>query len=109
MEHLDVVSFNSRERNNFLGIPSVPMKKLFTSKESYGVLKPSYIHPLFWLLDSGKMAQHLHHVPWERLQMFQPKALMDVKIARQVTSSFFYQSSEDMTVCASRAGSEIEP
>ena len=44
----------------FLGVLSVPMLKLFTSKE---IGQNTYMGPLFWLLDSAKTTQHLHHVP----------------------------------------------
>ena len=42
------------------------------------------------------MAVHLHHVPWEHSQIFSREELKDVKIARQVTSSLFCQSRDEM-------------
>ena len=55
----------------FLGAQSVPMQKLFMSMEpgTTSVNLKNHIDPLFWLLDSGKTTQHLHHVPLEHLQI----------------------------------------
>ena len=63
------------------------MMKLSSSKETNSTLVYKHIFPLFWLRDSAETAQHLHHVPWEHLQIFQLKELMDAKSAHQVTSS----------------------
>ena len=72
------------------------MQKLFTSKETHILLSLKHIRPLFRLRDSAGTTEHLHHVHWEHLQMFQQKELTDVKIAHQVTSGFFCKSSEEM-------------
>ena len=65
------------------------MQKLFTSKDTQILLRLKHIRPLFRLRDSAGTTEHLHHVHWEHLQMFQQKELTDVKIAHQVTSGFF--------------------
>ena len=102
----------------FLGILSVPMQQLFTSEKT--IQAGTHICPLFWLRDSAKTTQHLHHVPWGHLQIFQLKELTDVKIAHQVISSSLCESSEEMrsvsnirssfyvSLCFKTVGSEIE-
>lgn len=79
----------------FLGILVVRMQKLLMSKKIYGGLK-NHMRSLSGLQGSVSTTDHLNHVPWEHLQIFQLKELTDVSIAHQVTSSFFRQSSEEM-------------
>ena len=49
----------------------------------------------YWLQGSINPKEHLHHVPWEHLQIFHLKEQAYVLIAHQVTCSFFCQFSED--------------
>ena len=63
------------------------------SKKIHGTLE-KHMSSLSWLQASTNPKEHLNHVPWEHLQIFQQKE--DVKSAHQVTSSFFCEFSEEM-------------
>ena len=96
------------------GILLVPMQKLFMSKKMIGSLNKHISSPS-WLQGLANTKEHLDHVPWEHLQIFQVKELTDVLIAHQVTSGFFCQPSVEvgtesnigsfsyMSVCVLRA------
>ena len=71
------------------------MKKLFISKNIHRPLE-KHMNAHSWLQGSINPMEHLDHVPWEHLQIFHLKELAYVLIAHQVTSRFFFQSSEEM-------------
>lgn len=79
----------------FLGILVVRMQKLLMSKKILGGFK-KHMSSLSGLQGSVSTTDHLNHVPWEHLKIFQVMELTDVSIAHQVTSSFFSRSSEEM-------------
>ena len=79
----------------FLGILVVRMQKLLMSKKILGGFK-KHMRSLSGLQGSVSTTDHLNHVPWEHLQIFQLKELTDVRSAHQVTCCFVCQSRKEM-------------